>query len=151
MRRKFSMPEFVAAQLEQIKELRAELVGATDAYNESLLRAEAAFKALNLGVTAVVELEPNESDRSGWSQLIRFGKHGHEWRLLLESGPEGGEEEEWSISPLVNASKEIRLLAANRLPDLLGALMTRAREEVEEIRTQDSKINELVTALQGGV
>jgi hypothetical protein len=113
--------------------LKAELSAATDALNASLRKAEQALTELNLGVTASVALWPKQSD---WLQFLRFGKDASGWRLILESGPDGGDPEDWSESPLLNASKEVRLQAVERLPALLEELVKTAEEHLVTLRTR---------------
>ena len=114
--------------------LRAAIPTATDALNASLQRAELALTELNLGVTAAVFLNPLEEDRGDWRQHLRFGKDSTGWRLILESGPDGGEPEDWSESPLLNASKEVRLQAVTRLPALLEKLVETAEQHLVALR-----------------
>jgi hypothetical protein len=120
-----------------------------DAVNEALVQVEHALPALNLGVSAAVNLDPssNPFQVQDWQQYLRFGKDGSEWRLMLESGPEDGEREDWSQSPLLSASKEVRLRAVERLPALVDKLVEVAERQVTEFRTAAAKAQALAAAI----
>jgi hypothetical protein len=121
--------------------LSVEIAAATDALNASLRKAEQSLTELNLGVTASVSLYPMDEGPADWEQYIRFGKDATGWRLILESGPAGGDPDEWSESPLLNASKEVRLQAVSRLPALLEKLVETAEEHLGALRTRANEAN----------
>jgi hypothetical protein len=114
--------------------------------NESLRQAERALTDLNLGVTASVCLDPDTDDRD-WNQRLRFGKDGNTWRLLVESGPWGGDSEEWSESPLLNTSKETRLQAAIRLPALYNELIKTAEAQATAVKEHAAQVNAFVSTI----
>lgn len=118
---------------------------ATDQLNASLSGAEEAIANLNLGVTAGVVME---QDPQGWEELLTFGKDKQAWRLLFESGPEPGDPEYWSSTPLVKASRAIRLKAVNFLVPLVEKLISTANEEVENIRAQTKTVQDLTAKLR---
>ncbi|MEO5726076.1 MAG: hypothetical protein ABI134_18375 [Byssovorax sp.] len=123
--------------LARARELSAAISTATDALNASLQRAQQALTELNLGVTAAVPLYPQMSHAEShldWRQFIRFGKDASGWRLILESGHEGQDPEDWSESPLLNASKEVRLQAVVRLPALLEQLVETAEAHLTSLK-----------------
>jgi hypothetical protein len=78
---------------------------------------------------------------------VRFGKDGSTWRLLLESGPYGGDPEDWSQSTLLSTSKETRLRAVERLPALVDRLVEEAERQVSEFRAAAAKAQALADAI----
>lgn len=115
----------------------------------SLRRAEQALTDLNLGVTTAVSLNPLEDDRTDWRQLLRFGKDSTGWRLILESGPDAGEPEDWTESPLLNASKEVRLQAVARLPALLEKLVETAEQHLASLRQRTAEADVFASTVAG--
>lgn len=107
------------ALLARIPALRTQLHEATVRLNASLTEAETAIKELNLGVQAEVEMTRRKTAKSDWIQLLIFGKESGQWRLIVESGVEGGE---FDMTPLVNCSRGVRMRAVEYLPSLLQAL-----------------------------
>ena len=131
---------------ERSRELSTKLGAVTDALNDSLLRAEKTLAGLKLGVTASVLIAREELNGStDWCQYLRFGKHSDQWRLLVESGPEDFPED-FSTTILVNASRETRLLAARRLPDLLQAMVQAADAQIEEVVDTTSSVDTLIAS-----
>jgi hypothetical protein len=133
------------ASLQRARRVAPELASATDAVNLALERVEQALAALNLGVTASVNLYPGCVD--DWQQCLGFGKDGSTWRLVLESGPAGGDDEDWSQSPLLSTSKEVRLRAVERLPALVDKLVEVAERQVGTFRAAAAKAEALATAI----
>jgi hypothetical protein len=137
------------ASLQRARRVAPELASATEAVNSALERVEQALAALNLGVTAAVNLYPDLDPglQDGWVQYVRFGKDGSTWRLLLESGPYGGDPEDWSQSPLLSTSKETRLRAVERLPALVDQLVEEAERQVSDFRSAAAKAQALADAI----
>lgn len=133
--------------LQRARRVAPQLAAATDAVNDALECVEQALATLNLGVTASVNLDPNPSARDDWQQYLRFGKDGSAWRLMLESGPDSGDAEDWSQSPLLSASKEVRVGAVERLPALVDKLVEVAEEQVGRFRAAASKAQALAAAI----
>jgi hypothetical protein len=133
--------------LQRARRIAPEVAAATDAVNGALERVEQALTSLNLGVTAAVELEPCRSSMDGWEQYLCFRKDGSTWRLLLESGPMGGDADDYSESPLLNASKEVRLKAIERLPALVDKLVEVAEKHVSQLRAAATKAEALAELL----
>jgi hypothetical protein len=133
--------------LQRARRVAPELASATEAVNSALERVEQALAALNLGVSASVNLDPDPNPRDDWHQYVRFGKDGSTWRLLLESGPDGGDTEDWSQSPLLSTSKEVRLRAVERLPALVDKLVEVAEHQVGKFRAAAAKAYALAEAI----
>lgn len=135
------------ASLQRARRVAPELASATDAVNVALEQVEQALAALHLGVTAAVDLYDGRDPVDGWMRFLRYGKDGSAWRLLLESGPDGGDAEDWSQSPLLNASKEVRLQAVERLPALVDALVDVAEDQVGRFRAAAAKAHALAATI----
>jgi hypothetical protein len=137
--------------LQRARRVAPDLASATNAVNSALERVEEALTSLNLGVSASVDLYPAFTwDPGDWRQKLRFGKDGSVWRLLLEGhtvGDYGDEEDDPTQSPLLSASKEIRLRAIERLPALINALVAVAEAQIGEFRTAAEKAEAIVTAI----
>lgn len=85
----------------------------TDLLNEEIQRVEAALAWLQLGVTAQVGLKQGEK-QNVYKSVLRFGKWQGRWCLTVDDGED--------IVSLLQASREERLQAVSRFPDLLFQL-----------------------------
>lgn len=139
----------LAGALERARTLAPKLSAATDKLNEAISEAEQAICALQLGVVARVHLDGSESDHPAAYELLTFGKYGNAWRLIVESGLEGEPETE-SYTPLANESRETRLRAAEKLPDLVEKMVSEAEKELRRVEEKTAKISNLVVAIGGG-
>jgi hypothetical protein len=135
------------AHLERAERAAGVIREATDGLNTRLSRAEQVFASLGLGVSASVCLTPPTSDDL-WFQNLNFQKEGNEWRLVLESGEHGDEPEYWSQSPLLSASREVRLKAARLLPELLEALILQAEQQAASMLETSSSVDALLDRLE---
>jgi len=106
------------------------LAAATDQLNEQLEEAECAFADLNLGVTASVSMLPSDPE-----ERLGFGKLDGRWRLTYGA---------LRRQPLVNASREQRLRAHDKLPELLLALVDEAKQQVTRVQEATASVRQFV-------
>jgi hypothetical protein len=128
-------------------EIAPKLGSATDELNAAIGRAEQAIASMKLGVSASVTLTEDSEQSYDRLELLTFQKEGASWRLLVERGI-AGEPESWSSTPLVNASRETRLLAADRLPELIAKLITEAESHVELVRLQAAMYDSVASSIK---
>src|SRR5438552_2487468 len=93
---------------------------ATDQLNTKLLDFEAALNELKLGVAASVRIDQDNQEE--WEQYISFRKRGDTFKLFIDSG-RSFDEDSWSETAIVSASREIRLKAVTHLPQLYERLL----------------------------
>jgi hypothetical protein len=153
LRRIARAPELSSAevrrdQIERAKRAARGIQEATESLNVGLVRAEKALTGLALGVSASVPMGSPDDDN--WIQCLRFAKDGNEWQLLLDSGTDGDPPELWSTAPLLRASREVRLKAAQYLPKLFEALIEEAETQAEKLRARSTRLDELLSTLEGG-
>lgn len=123
-----SLAERLTRAREAGKKTKAEL----DNLNEALSSLQNKFAALNLGVAAYVPLETDEEDEKyDASRSLGFERHGTEWMFTVtwqqpSSAPQ--------TTPLLKASKALRMECAYRMNDLLDMLILRTEREAEEVR-----------------
>jgi hypothetical protein len=133
------------ASLQRARRISPELAAATEAVDAALKHVEQALTALNLGVSASILLD--EDRRAGWEQWLTFGKDGSTWRLLWERGPDGGDAEDWSKTPLRDASDETRLRAVALLPALVDRLVAAAEERVSNFKNAAVRADAVAAAI----
>lgn len=127
----------------QLHELSARLSMLTDQLNESLLNLERALTEARLGVSAeIVIVSPDEAFPRPALRIppanLRFGKEDGAWRLTIVH-PDGRHE------PITKGSKMHRIRAAQRVPELLEAIIDSAERQVTEF-TEASKLIQSLTA-----
>ena len=142
----------LSAALARGVDAAASLNTATDSLTETLGQVERALVELHLGVEASVELRREDidvgEDHGGpivEETRLRFGKSGKRWTLSVMRSHELMDD--WHETPLVNASREDRLLAVTKLPELVEALVLRAEERLAEVTAQREKAREVLDAL----
>ncbi|HYO58054.1 hypothetical protein [Archangium sp.] len=139
--------EELAGVLERARAIRPRLAKATDKLNQVIEEAEKALAALQLGVRGEVNLDFDEE--SGWYRSLVFGKEDKVWRLLIETG-DCVVGEIHSTTPLVNASREIRLQVIGKLPELVQKMMEAAEEEVRRVEATVAQAESFTLSLMRG-
>jgi hypothetical protein len=128
--------EAFAAAVARGRAAAENLNASTERLNEALLRAEAAIADLHLGVSASVFLRAGE--------MLRFQKDGKVWRLFVEMG----DDTDRHLHLLVHASREVRVLAAARLPMLVEKMVSEVEETAKLVETAAAESSEFVEVLK---
>jgi len=130
--------------LAELKRAKSELDDADDSLSQRIVLAEKSLAKLKLGVDISVPLDcPAE-----WvSRYLAFGKHGRDWRLLIEEGPAGGDPEDWSTKALSDTDRETRAKAFEKLPDLLEAGLRQMRSSIERRRQLIAQADALLSVI----
>lgn len=66
---------------------------------------------------------------------------------MIDSGP-NDEPEHWSSIPLINASRELRVLAVDRLPELVEELVADAEKRIAEVEAKQATADALLATLK---
>ncbi|TQF09456.1 hypothetical protein FJV41_44555 [Myxococcus llanfairpwllgwyngyllgogerychwyrndrobwllllantysiliogogogochensis] len=144
-------PAGLAETLARARLLKPRLEDATDEMNRSIQEVEAELVALQLGVRASVNLESETDPEFGstWYRSLIFGKDAKVWRLLIAEGRNddpGGD----VYTPLVNASREVRLRATEHLPLLVQELVTTAEAEIARVEAATKAAKAVASAIKVG-
>lgn len=124
--------EALAANLREGLASAAQLASATEELTEVLEQVEDTLAELRLGVRASVPLTPD--------RVLSFERQSRMWRLVI-TGP--GYE-----TLLINASREVRMLAASRLNLLVAAMANEAAKMITEVRQAKGEAQEYLAALR---
>lgn len=127
-------------------ELQPRLAQAADRLNDKIAAFEAALVSLNLGVAASVILYDEDSFPSGTN--LEFRKHVGKWRLLVFKWDDAHDVSE--RSPLVGASREVRLDAAELFPKLLDALIEASEQELSRLDASAAAVDSLISTMNVG-
>ncbi len=100
------------------------LGAATDRLNESFEQLEGALTRLNFGVSASVELAP---DNSGRAQRLVFKRANSGWRLMIER------DDPHELTDLIMVSRGTRILAAERIEELLLGLESERDRQLKQV------------------
>ncbi|WP_120545713.1 hypothetical protein [Corallococcus terminator] len=130
--------------LARARDLKPRLEAAADELNRSIEAVESTLSNMQLGVRASITMESLDED--GWSRDLTFGKESRTWRLLIEDGFSDPEMPH-STTPLLNCSREIRLNAAELLPDLVRKMVATAEEEIRRVETATAMARKVAAAL----
>jgi hypothetical protein len=115
-----------------------ELAAAADELNLKIVEAEKFLANYKLGVSAQVLLWPGDGE--AWD-AVKFGKMQNQWRLMYTAGIAN---DELDCSLLVNASREIRIVAVSKLDELLEMMITQAEMQVKITTTACSNIDAFI-------
>lgn len=125
-------------RLDEMRKAGGTLGAMTDELNAKLGKIEKAIARLRLGVSASIDIPAVSS--SGEVPCLAFSKYGNAWQLVVEF-PDG------QVVPLLNASRELRLLAADHVAALVQELVKRTGEESLAVKLRLRKLDELIGVL----
>ncbi len=139
-------PNGLALALHRAQKVAERLTAATEAINERLREVQAALVRLRLGVRGIVDLVL-PGDEPDWRRYLVFGKLNGDWLLFTESGTADGRDD-WTITPLLNASRELRLAAVDVLPLLVQDMIDSAEAGVAESEAKAKALDEFLATIQ---
>ena len=144
---------------DDVMALGSELAEATDALNESLVRAETALASLNLGVSGAYDVTGMwDGGRDDVRHGIRWEKMDGRWGFVymrVNSSSTLGSPPSVARTRVLEASKKVRHIAARALPELVAEILYVAKRERDaacELRAGvDATLAKLEDAKRGGV
>lgn len=120
-----------AGKFALLSELKGELDGCDAELGEMVEPVEAAFEALHLGVPITLTIE----DGIDWTTYLTFTKVGKRWRLCVETGPNDGDADDWTLIPLSDAPRDRRAEVFEKfLPRFLDAAIDQVKFRIGERR-----------------
>jgi hypothetical protein len=148
----------IAASFQQLVNGASRLNKASDELADSIGPLDAAFKSLNLGVTAWYKYADDEDDLGEfWEHYVGYAKVDGKWGLAIsavsgnrDEAPDEHNNQEWLFN---DAPRQMRIEAIGDIPALLEALVNQvnatasdllakaaiARDVVETINTLTTK------------
>ena len=148
----------VETSLKQLSLLSKSLNEASDELSKQISAIESAINEFKLGIWAWVrkpiltEFELSDPDEKGqrfelnYHYRLGYGKHNAKWGLLVSYRWEANEED-MEIEFLRDTSREIRIKATERIPELLDALAKEMSALTQETSKKASEAKELAAAL----
>ncbi len=148
----------VETWLDQLASLSKTLNEASDELSRQIAALESALNSYNLGVWAwvkepiLIETELSEPDAKGqryectYEHRVGYGKHNGKWGFVVDfSWDEDPEVSQLTF--LRDASREIRLKAMDKIPNLLEVLTHEVAIVTHEASRKAAEAKELSTAL----
>lgn len=122
---------------------------ATDHLNAALESFESALVELKLGVGACVTIDRQTAEATpfDWFQEVSFQKSDGQWRLVINSGMDSGDPEDWHTVSVTKASRAVRLKAVKKLPDLLDKLLDEAAAKVAEVENATAEVSAITRSV----
>lgn len=124
--------------------LQPRLSQAADRLNAKIAAFEAALTGLNLGVAAEVRIYEDEHGVDGTN--LEFRKFSGKWRLLVCDWDDT--QDRADLSPLVGASREVRLDAVDLFPKLLDALLAASEAELDRLDASAAAVDSLIATMK---
>jgi hypothetical protein len=149
------MTDRIDSTLKKLASVSQSLNQASDLVTSRIAEVEAALREYKLGVEAWVDIrrwyEEGQSTDGSWyrlgrTQRLAYGKKDGKWGLLTYIIPEESDEYE-EFAFLREASRDIRLAAIDKLPDLLEALVEKAVQTAQEATKKAEKAGQIAAGL----
>jgi len=119
------------AALADLRASADELATLDDSLTGTIPEIEDALRGLRLGVPITIKIESGDH----WGKYLTFEKHGQTWRLVIEEGPDDGDPEDWTTTPLANAPRDERAMVFEfHLDKLLLTAADQIKSKVERRR-----------------
>jgi hypothetical protein len=140
-------PESLAERLKKAKGAGAKLATATDTLNKRLKRLEKALVDLNLGISAFVNIyEEGDEAISNFTEIppiavLRFDRPAQAWGLYVDLVSA-----QQTVS-ITSASRNMRLRACGKLPELVANLVDQVEDQVTAVRRGTSTLDQLLEDL----
>jgi prefoldin subunit 5 len=153
MPEKSPAPDRVQSAFTHLSSVASELNSASDELVATISELNEALKALNLGISAWVELASGGDDGGNywWTRDLGYAKLRNEWGIALRkvSGDTGNEQnevkEEWTFA---EAPRWMRIDAVSRIPDLLEKLTKEAEGAAKKIRKKTAEAKAITQAVR---
>ena len=146
-----SPAERVQNSYKELNVAAKELNSASDGLKEAVSVLDAALQRLNLGVSAWVVLGSNDDGQDEWwDRRIGYTKIGKDWRIALSyrrghyQWPDDDHVEEWAFD---DAPRWMRIESVGKIPELLDALITQAKETAGKMKKKTQQVLELGAAM----
>lgn len=142
----------VAASFDRLKESAASLNKAADGLGRVVTDVEYAFKRLNLGVSAWVEIDRQVANGGEfWIHEVGYDRIGTKWGLAVRTieGYDHQDPNEWRTQeyPFHESPRRFRIGAVTKLPKLLDALARMAELTAKDLTQEIAYAQQFVTAL----
>jgi hypothetical protein len=152
------MASAIDSALKELASVAQVLNKTSDDLTKQLTEVEAALATLKLGVKTWVTMrkcsELSDPDNEGKRyqitivQQLGYGRNNNKWGLLfMEYCEEWFEGEPDLLEFLRDAPREIRLLAVEKLPDLLNALIKEAKQITQETAKKAAEAKQIAAGL----
>jgi hypothetical protein len=148
------------AAMKQLSSLSKSLNEVSDQLNKQIAEIESALNAYKLGISAWVELKREQEQTQGGDgkfcelthvEEFGYGKYNGKWGLLHSSYYEEfldpGDPQSVQTTFFRDASREIRLAAVEKIPELLSALSGVAAKTTDEVLKKTAAAKEIAGAL----
>jgi len=136
------------ANLKNLSSLSKSLNEASDALSKQIARIEAALNELKLGLTVwvVISRSFSETGEHSYQESLGYGKSAGKWGLLYAT-EENDDPDSWSAVSLRDAPRLEKIDAVKKLPVLLEAIESKAREVTRLATEQAAQIAEVAAML----
>ncbi len=148
------MTQNIETALKRIETTARTLNQTSDKLSQRIAEIESALNKYKLGLWVWVDkpiLEEDQADESGryqWKDLycLGYGKLREKWGLLISMYPDYDPEEP-NLVFLKDAPREIRLVAIDRIPDLLERIAEEATNLNQKVMEKAELAEQIATAL----
>jgi hypothetical protein len=144
------MTDSVEATLGMLLSVSDSLNKASDFLTLRISEVESALARYKLGVEVWVEIDRTDVGDGNpeyvWLRTLGYAKYSGKWGLLL-SECELEDSENLRVLPLRESSRDARLAAVDKLPDLLKKLVQKATELADETTLKAEMAREIAAGL----
>ena len=140
------------ASLRKLHSLSKNINEASDKLTAQLSAIETELNNLKLGVAAWVDIR-NQDSEDGFVHVdtLGYSKLNGKWGLLLGGYIDGAGPDEYNETIFLReATRDMRILAASFIDDLLSKLVERTEQTTEKIINKAGELKGIATALSKG-
>jgi hypothetical protein len=129
---------------------------ASDALTENIVQLEDALSKFRLGVRAEIVLNSEQVEGSDepmtYIESLEYSKHNGKWGLWLaeyyDESVDANDPNSYNITPLKDASRELRFQAVDKFPELLQLLAVKGKEFADEAARKSERVAQIVSMLK---
>jgi hypothetical protein len=142
------MADTLGPRLERIQKLTTEVNAVADDTSRIVQGVEAYLSDIaHVGVSASVVLEADSNDERGWYSEMRlmYGRYGPKYRIFVSDvvSDQGSLDKDESTL-WANCPRDVKLMAFQRLPDLLDEIERTLRHTLEQVRLNKETLEALL-------
>jgi hypothetical protein len=153
----------MAVPFEDLSSISRSINQASDSLTANISEFEAALSKFKLGVRASVNLTREEQERNDgaleysvtYIESLEYCKHKGKWGLYVadffEEDVDSADPDSYTITPLKDSPRELRLKAVEHFPELLKMLAKNGKEFAAEAARKSEQVRQIAANLNNSM
>jgi hypothetical protein len=148
-----------AVPFEDLASISTSINRASDSLTANITEFETALSKFKLGVSASVTLTREEQERDEgviqysvtYVESLEYRKHRGKWGLYIadfyEEDVDSSDPDSYTMTPLKDSSRDLRLKAVDKFPELLKELAKNGKEFAAEAARKSEQVRQIAASL----